>query len=181
MNNGAAQNRESFEFYATEHFRMSGVYWGLTAMHLLGRLDDMDGSAILDWVLACAKADGGFGGSERHDSHLLYTLSAVQILALYDALDRADTGRIAACAPRPAICPTASCAGNMPARCDCSLVTADVASLQQADGSFAGDSWGEVDTRCAAGCWCFAAWQLSPSCSCCLTQRHTRAGSPTVR
>ena len=83
---------------------MSGVYWGLTAMHLLGRLDDMDGSAILEWVLACAKPDGGFGGSERHDSHLLYTLSAVQILALYDALDRADTGRIAACAPPPALC-----------------------------------------------------------------------------
>jgi geranylgeranyl transferase type-2 subunit beta len=93
-----AQNRESLEFYLTEHFRMSGVYWGLTAMHLLGRLGDMDGARILDWVLACAKPDGGFGGSERHDSHLLYTLSAVQVLALYDALDRVDAEHVIACA-----------------------------------------------------------------------------------
>ena len=162
---GAAQNRESFEFYATEHFRMSGVYWGLTAMHLLGRLDDMDGGAILDWVLACAKADGGFGGSERHDSHLLYTLSAVQVLALYDALDRADTGRIAACAPPLSVLQPLELARFLHA-VTFLLVTADVASLQQADGSFAGDSWGEVDTRCAAGSWCFAACLLSPSCSC---------------
>ena len=77
---------------------MSGVYWGLTAMHLLGRLDDMNGAEILAWVLSCAKPDGGFGGSERHDSHLLYTLSAVQILVLYDALDRVDTERIVKCA-----------------------------------------------------------------------------------
>ena len=95
---GAPQSRDSFEFYATEHFRMSGVYWGLTAMHLLGRLDDMDGAEILAWVLSCAKPDGGFGGSERHDSHLLYTLSAVQILVLYNALDRVDTEQIVQCA-----------------------------------------------------------------------------------
>ena len=48
----------------------------------------------------------------------------------------------------------------MSTRRDLSSLTADVASLQQADGSFAGDSWGEVDTRCGAGCWWFAACQL---------------------
>jgi geranylgeranyl transferase type-2 subunit beta len=34
-------------------------------------------------------------------------------------------------------------------------VIADVASLQQPDGSFAGDTWGEIDTRftyCALNC-----------------------------
>jgi len=40
---------------------------------------------------------GGFGGSERHDPHLLYTLSAVQVLALYDRLHEVDADRIAAC------------------------------------------------------------------------------------
>ena len=91
------QNKESFEFYATEHFRMSGVYWGLTAMHLLGKLELMDKETILDWVLSCQKDDGGFGGSERHDSHLLYTLSAVQILLLYDALDRVNAEQVLRC------------------------------------------------------------------------------------
>lgn len=41
--------------------------------------------------------DGGFGASPRNDSHLLSTLSALQILALLDQLDRADTDAVAAC------------------------------------------------------------------------------------
>lgn len=41
--------------------------------------------------------DGGFGASPRNDSHLLSTLSALQILALLDELDRVDTGGVAAC------------------------------------------------------------------------------------
>ena len=81
---------------------MSGVYWGLTGMHLLGRLHMMDEPAILEWVLSCQREDGGFGGSERHDSHLLYTQSALLILALYDALHRLDAERVLACEP-PAV------------------------------------------------------------------------------
>ena len=50
---------------------------------------------------------------------MLYTLSAVQILILFDALDRLE--------PAP--------------------VLRYVAGLQQPDGSFFGDEWGEVDTR----------------------------------
>ena len=42
--------------------------------------------------------NGGFGGSERHDPHLLYTVSAVQVMALYDRLDELDAQRIASCA-----------------------------------------------------------------------------------
>lgn len=94
------QNKESFEFFATEHFRMSGVYWGLTALYLLGRPDALDGAAVVDWVLSCQAPCGGFGGSERHDPHLLYTLSALQILALYDRLDAVNADAVAACARR---------------------------------------------------------------------------------
>ena len=92
------QTKNSFEFYATEHFRMSGVYWGLTAMHLLGKQQMMDTAAMIDWVLSCQHSSGGFGGSERLDAHLLYTLSAVQILALCGALDRIDKEHVAHCA-----------------------------------------------------------------------------------
>lgn len=73
------QSKDSFEFFATEHFRMSGVYWGLTALALLGRLEGMDRTEVVAWVLSCQKESGGFGGSERHDAHLLYTLSALQV------------------------------------------------------------------------------------------------------
>lgn len=44
------QGADKLEHVATEHFWMSGMYWGLTAMALLGRLDDMDTAKIIDWV-----------------------------------------------------------------------------------------------------------------------------------
>jgi geranylgeranyl transferase type-2 subunit beta len=78
---------------------MSGMYWGLTAMHILGRLHEMDERAIIDWVLSCQHPNGGFGGSSRNDPHLLYTLSAVQILALFDKLHLVDADRIGKCKP----------------------------------------------------------------------------------
>lgn len=82
---------------------------------------------LVAWVLACQRENGGFGGSIGHDAHLLYTLSAIQVLAILDALDKVDRDRTAAY----------------------------VASLQRPDGAFMGDEWGEVDTRfvyCALNC-----------------------------
>lgn len=76
---------------------MSGVYWGLTALYLVGHLEDMDGEEIINWVLASQHADGGFGGSPRHDSHLLYTLSALQVLALYQKLHLVDADKVISC------------------------------------------------------------------------------------
>eukprot|EP00850_Spirogloea_muscicola_P023402 SM000354S13397 [mRNA] locus=s354:72461:75047:+ [translate_table: standard] len=106
---------------------MSGVYWGLAAMALLGALPDMDEPRVLAWLLRCRHPNGAFGANEGHDAHILYTYSAVQILALYNRLDLADADAIASY----------------------------IAELQQPDGSFAGDEWGEVDTRfsyCALAC-----------------------------
>lgn len=40
---------------------------------------------------------GGFGGNIDHDPHLLYTLSAVQILIVLDALDKIDKTTVANC------------------------------------------------------------------------------------
>ena len=74
-----SEDKDTIEYVLTEHLRMSGVYWGLTGMHLMGRLDDMDGEAIVEWVMKCRHECGGFGGSEGHDPHVLYTLSAVQV------------------------------------------------------------------------------------------------------
>ena len=69
---------------------MSGVYWGLTAMSLLGRdlKAEMGSDKLIAWVLQCQHPSGGFGGNMGHDAHILYTLSALQILALNDALDQ---------------------------------------------------------------------------------------------
>lgn len=158
----------SYEGAVTEHLRMSGVYWSLTALSLLRPVDEADKllgvtnhqphltssdaaaaspapapavapaadealasvdaeiashrKPIVDWVFDCYdSARGGFGGNVGHDAHLLYTLSALQILAMADKLDDP--------------------------RLDRRAVVSFVSGLQQTDGSFAGDEWGEVDTR----------------------------------
>jgi geranylgeranyl transferase type-2 subunit beta len=79
---------DGLEAAVTEHLRMSGVYWGCSAVELLRQLDAMQPDAIVDFVLSCQNCDGGFGGAVGHDSHMLYTLSAVQLLALCGGLGR---------------------------------------------------------------------------------------------
>lgn len=137
----------SYEGAVTEHLRMSGVYWSLAALSLLRSSEEVDASmgltkpragddrtAIVDWVFSCYDSkSGGFGGNCSgecaHDAHLLYTLSALQILAMADRLhdDRLDKD----------------------------AVVKFVCGLQNDDGSFSGDKWGEIDTRftyCAFSC-----------------------------
>ena len=123
----SSEDSESYAFAISEHLRMSGVYWGLSALYLVDGLGDMDRGMIVDFVMSCQHEGGGFGGNVGHDPHMLYTLSAVQILVLFDALDRLEPAS----------------------------VLRYVASMQQPNGSFFGDEWGEVDTRftyCALCC-----------------------------
>ena len=79
----------------TEHLRLNGVYWGLTALHLLAHPEALPRKESIDFVFSCQNEDGGFGAAPGHDSHMLYTVSAVQILVTVDAvreLDRRKTG-----------------------------------------------------------------------------------------
>lgn len=73
------------------------MYWGLSALYLLGKAELLDQNEIVAWVLSCQKESGGFGGSPRHDAHLLHTLSAIQVLAIYDKLHLLDASQVAAC------------------------------------------------------------------------------------
>ena len=64
----------------TEFLRMSGMYWGLTVMDLMGQLGCMEKQEVIEFVQQCQHDCGGIGASLGHDPHLLYTLSAVQVL-----------------------------------------------------------------------------------------------------
>ena len=117
----------SYEGAVTSHLKMSGIYWSLTALSILRSSNDVNSfmklkSNVLDFVFQCYDADaGGFGGNVGHDAHLLYTLSAIQIIALAGQMDDERLDK---------------------------LKTAQfISSLQLEDGSFMGDQWGEVDTR----------------------------------
>jgi geranylgeranyl transferase type-2 subunit beta len=52
-----------------------------------------EGSIYVDEVLSI----GGFGAHSGHDAHLIYTCSAVQILAIQDALDSLDAEEVINC------------------------------------------------------------------------------------
>lgn len=137
--------KDSYEGAVTEHLRMSGVYWSLTGLSLLlpthqvdtlmnlttnhnhhhHNNNNIDGNpSIVDFVFSCHdEKSGGFGGNVNQDGHILYTLSAIQILAL---AQRLDDDRFLAMKKS---------------------VIRFIQSLQQEDGSFCGDEWGEIDTR----------------------------------
>jgi len=103
----------------TEYLRVSGIYWGLTAMHLMGEPGRMDKDGVLSFTQSCQHTCGGFSAAPNHDPHLLYTLSALQVLALYDSMKTIDEEK----------------------------TVEFIKDLQQQDGSFFGDQWGEVDSR----------------------------------
>lgn len=67
------------EYTLSEYLRMSGIYWGLTVMDLMGQLPRMNRQEIIDFIKSCQHECGGISASIGHDPHLLYTLSAVQV------------------------------------------------------------------------------------------------------
>ena len=68
------------EYAMSEFLRMNGVYWGATAMDLMGRLGAMERAAIVKYLQECQDGgSGGFSAVAGHDPHLLNTLSAVQV------------------------------------------------------------------------------------------------------
>jgi len=82
--------RGDYDYWLTEHLRLNGLYWGLTACHLLGRPDALPRQETIDFVLSCQHMSGGFGAAPGHDAHMLSTASAVQVLAMVGALDELD-------------------------------------------------------------------------------------------
>lgn len=66
-------------------------------MDLLKSKERISKDKVVEFVLQCQHENGGFGGNLQHDAHLLYTLSAVQILCIYRCLDKIDKDKIANC------------------------------------------------------------------------------------
>ncbi|KAJ2894868.1 Geranylgeranyl transferase type-2 subunit beta [Zalerion maritima] len=117
--------KDEYDYWLTEHLRLNGLYWGLTGLHLMGHEDALPRPETVDFVLSCQHENGGFGAAPGHDAHMLYTVSAVQILVMVDALDELETRG-----------PGKAKVGQF------------ISSLQNpSTGIFAGDEWGEEDTR----------------------------------
>ncbi|KAH9841140.1 rab geranylgeranyltransferase [Rhodofomes roseus] len=114
------ESKDDLLYHLTAHLRMNAIYWGLTALNIMQHKDALSRTEMIDFVVSCWDDEAGaFGAHPDHDAHLHATLSAIQILIMQDALDRVDVDR----------------------------VVKFILSLQQPSGVFAGDQWGEVDTR----------------------------------
>lgn len=117
------KKEEDLEYWLSEHLRLNGVYWGLTALHILDAVETFDKKELVDFVLKCWDTrSGGFGAYPGHDGHLVPTLSGLQCLAMYDCLSVLGEERT-------------------------DQLVKFVESNQKDDGSFQGDRFGEVDTR----------------------------------
>ena len=102
-----------------EHLTMSAYYWAICATKLITSENVLETDKILSFVVRCQHPNGGFGGAIGHDPHLLYTLSAIQILVMLGKLHLINK----------------------------TTVVQYIKSLELPDGSFAGDEYGEIDTR----------------------------------
>ena len=56
----------------------------------MNRPDALSRRDTIDFVLSCQHDNGGFGAAPRHDAHMLYTVSAVQILVMVEGLDELE-------------------------------------------------------------------------------------------
>ncbi|KAF1815397.1 rab geranylgeranyl transferase [Eremomyces bilateralis CBS 781.70] len=123
------ERKDEYEYWLTEHLRLNGIYWGLTALHLLRHPDALPRAEVLDFVIDCMHENGGFGAAKGHDPHMLYTVSAVQVLATLDAFDEF----------------------NQQVGDGTNKVGHFISNLQVREGvdagTFAGDEFGETDTR----------------------------------
>ncbi|PAV14788.1 rab geranylgeranyltransferase [Pyrrhoderma noxium] len=114
------KRKDDLSYHLTTHLRMNGVYWGLTALCVMGHNDALPREEMIEFVMSCWDEEaGGFGAHPGHDAHMHTTLNAIQILTMQNAIDRVDVER----------------------------VTSFLTSLQQPSGAFAGDRFGETDTR----------------------------------
>ena len=48
----------SFEYWATEHLRVSGAYWALAAMDVMNAVDQMEKQSIIEWLVRCQHTPG---------------------------------------------------------------------------------------------------------------------------
>ena len=57
----------------------------------MGYPDALPRSETIEFILSCQHTNGGFGAAPGHDPHMLYTVSAVQILVTIDAVHVLDS------------------------------------------------------------------------------------------
>lgn len=78
--NDYGKDENNFEYGITDYLRLSGMYWGLTALELMHAQPTQSKDDIVAYIQQCQDQEsGGIGACIGHDPHILHTLSAVQV------------------------------------------------------------------------------------------------------
>lgn len=128
LNLDKTNDLDAIGYHTNEYLKMGAFYWGIGAVSCLESMNELKKSEIIDFVLKCQNINtGGFGGCIGHDETITNTHYAILILIQLDSLDKIDKDKVAEY----------------------------FKSLQNKNGSFRLDKYGESDTRfsyCAASC-----------------------------
>ena len=125
------ESHRSFEYWLSEHLRMNGLYWGVTALITMNELSALAQQDVIDYIMLCwDDKTGAFGSFPKHDVHIFSTFSALKVLKIYDQELTVLNDN------------NESLNGNKRER-----LIKFITGLQLPDGSFQGDKYGEVDTR----------------------------------
>ena len=62
----ALQSKDELSYHLTTHLRMNAVYWGLTALCVMGHKDALDRKELIDFVMSCWDDDAGLTSVHFH-------------------------------------------------------------------------------------------------------------------
>jgi geranylgeranyl transferase type-2 subunit beta len=100
---GSSNSHSSLSSLLTSHLKLNAVYWAHTALQILS-VENLPSAEVIVFLESCySPSTGGYGGNKGHDPHLMYTLSAIQVLANIDRLDLVNAKTID-CKHRPIHC-----------------------------------------------------------------------------
>jgi geranylgeranyl transferase type-2 subunit beta len=51
--------KKDLAYHLTEHLRLNGVYWGLTALWTMKRADALPRAEMIEYVMSCWDDEGG--------------------------------------------------------------------------------------------------------------------------
>lgn len=111
-------NTKDIQYYLTDQSRVFTIYWAVNSLKIMNDDYFYDlETKIVELVKNCLNDDGGFGGNVGYSSNILFTFHALQLLYLYDI---------------PYYNPK---------------TINYIINLQDQDGAFMNDKYGEKDTR----------------------------------
>lgn len=60
-----AQHKAELAYHYTEHLRLNGLYWGLTALALMRHAEVLPHERVIEFVLSCWREDAGTSSLRR--------------------------------------------------------------------------------------------------------------------